>query len=65
MRLYKVVFLIFKCYGCIKYVYVILLFLVKVNVIFIEMKVDQLVNNRFVSIYGNKGKNILFDFKME
>ena len=29
------------------------------------MKADQLVNNRFFSTHGNKGKNIPLDLKME
>ena len=65
MRLYKVALLIFKCYGCTKYAYITLLLLVKVNALLTEKKADQLVNNRFFSTHGNKGKNIPLDLKME
>lgn len=65
MRLYQVALLVFKCYGCTKYAYITLLLLVKVNALLTEMKADQLVNNRFFSTHGKKGKNILLDLKME
>ena len=65
MILYKVAILIFKCYECTKYAYITLLLLVKVNALLTEMKADQLVNNRFFSTHGNKGKNILLDLKIE
>lgn len=35
--LYKIMFIIYKSYGCVKYVYILLLFLVKVYLLLIEL----------------------------
>lgn len=49
MRLYNVVLLIFKCDGCIKYVYIILLLLVKVN--FLYLKINRVILYNFIRFF--------------
>lgn len=65
LDLYKFVFLFYYSEGCIKYVYIVLFYLVKVVVVFFEFEVYRFKWNWFYNKYGGKGNNILLDFKKE
>lgn len=65
VNLYKIVVLLYKYYGYIKYVYIIFLFLIKVKVILLVERVESLIVNRFCNSYGKFGKNIFMDLFFE
>ena len=63
--IYKMALLLYKVGGHYKYVYVVLLYLVKINAVLPAFSAHHLKWNRFCNKNGGKGKNISLDLRME
>ena len=62
--IYKIALLLYKVGGHYKYVYVVLLYLVKITAVLPEFSAHQMKWNCFFNKHGGKGQNISLDLKM-
>ena len=65
LKFLKVALLLLHSYSRVKYAYVVLLFLAKVNAILSEKGAFEVLQNRYFNSSGKAGGNIPLDLRME